>query len=639
MSLKSFFSSPRAGEASLDRTTNAGTTGAAVEQKDSHSNHIAIGLRKVFRLHFSKSHRELHSNASALALPPQTPAQLYRFESPKATKPLDLDTTPSSPPVSEPRPANSSSPSPLSVNTAPTTPDSIAPTFIPGHTQKTSATPEYEAALAGLRDAEKLLEQRHTVVKSRPEATKKRISPSAVPRKSKKPKSARTSHLPSHLPTPFQKHRQESRTANEACDTHSRRQLVKDLTYRAAGGCDDAIIVMEELNTHFLLQNRHANQEIPDLVLNFNGVLFCASDLRNVERTWISRFNAIRRLQGLVVRKRVSAEDYEQIATQLFPAELKELLRSECFEIFLSGLSCEGIISEGEAKNFTRLAVSSEEFETGARWTGQYTTQTRYAGQHRRNPSALTIFDIPKQAHSTFPSISARATPGQPNLYSYLRILVEAAVYEQTFWKGYFFANARSKLNDFHLAHKMSQEGRMLPPHLTDYRRDWTYYEGRVLARAHLVCTLLASCENRELTDFGIIRVVRGTFSHLPGQVYWDVEDLSTFLYHRVVNSGLPFSTIPEVLALHPDNDANFTNVRFRARVLKELEERNEMFEKEEEQRLKEIETSVTTFESLKKKEMGRWKRMKVGMKRLFGCGLEVEAMPFDPFAEKHERC
>jgi hypothetical protein len=184
----------------------------------------------------------------------------------------------------------------------------------------------------------------------------------------------------------------------------------------------------------------------------------------------------------------------------------------------------------------------------------------------------------------------------------------------------------------------MKKEGKILPPHLTDYKRNWTYHEGRMLARGHLVYTLLSSFEKGELTDFGIVRAVRGTFAHLPGQAYWDVEELSTFLYHRVVDSGLSFTTIPEILALHPDNDTSFANVLLRAQVLRELAERAEMFEREEEQRLKEIETSVTTFESLKKKEMGRWKRMKTAVKVLFGCCKEVAVAPFDPFAEEHER-
>jgi hypothetical protein len=637
MCLRSFFSSSRARDATLRHTAHDSTTGGAPDQKHGHSDRIATRLRKIFRRHCHMDGHETNGSSSVLALVPTTTAQLYRFESPKVTKTLDFETAPSCTPTSTPGTTDSNFPSPPSINTPPTTPDSFALTISPGNTHKTYTTQEYKAALVGLRDAEKLLEKRHTAIKTRPEVTKKAAFGSAVPNK-KGSSPAGTSHLPAHLPLPSHEQRQQTHTTNDAWDALKRHQLIKDLSYRAAGGCDDAIIVMEELNAHFVLQHRHRNENIPNLVMNFDGLLVRASDLRTVERTWISRFNTIRKLQALAVRKRVSAEDFEQVATQLYPVGLKEIMKPEYFHIFVVGLANEGIITEREAKSFTNLAVSSEEFEAGARWTGHSSASNRYAGQYRRDPSALTIFDIPKQAHSNFSLGSGRTTPGPPNLYFHLRILVEAALYKQQFWKGYFFANAQSKLNDYYLAHRMTQAGKLLPPHLTDYKRNWTYHEGRVLARGHLVCTLLSWFEKGELTDFGIVRAVRGTFCHLPGQAYWDVEELSTFLYHRVVDSGLPFPTISDILALHPDNDTNFANVRLRAQVLRELAERAEMFEREEEQRLREIEMSVTTFESLRKKEMGRRKRMKVAVKRLFGCCKEVAVAPFDPFAEQHER-
>jgi hypothetical protein len=69
-----------------------------------------------------------------------------------------------------------------------------------------------------------------------------------------------------------------------------------------------------------------------------------------------------------------------------------------------------------------------------------------------------------------------------------------------------------------------------------------------------------------------------------------------------------------------------------KAQVLKELGVQADTFRKEEEQRLKEIEMSVSMFESLNKNEMGRWERMKGMVMRRKG-GKEV-VVPFDPFAE-----
>jgi hypothetical protein len=407
MFLKSFFSSSRARDATLHYTIHDSTTGSASEQEHSRSDRIATRLRKVFRHHRHRDGHEPNSSSPALALAPTTTAQLYRFESSKVIKALDLETTPSSTPTSTPRTTDSNFPSPPSVNTAPTTPDSFALTISPGHTHETYATQEYKTALVGLHDAEKILEQRHTAITARPEVTKKKASGLAVLKDSKGSTPAGISHLPPHLPLPSHKQRQQPQTANDACNALKRRQLIKDLSYRAAGGCEEAIAVMEELNAHFVLQHRHRTEKIPDLVLNFDGVLVCASDLRTVERTWISRFNTIRKLQALAVRKRVSAEDFEQIATQLFPTELKEIMKSEYFHIFVVGLANEGIITEGEAKNFTNLAVSSEEFEAGARWAGHSSTQNRHAGQHRRDPSALAIFDIQSKLIAASPMFPA----------------------------------------------------------------------------------------------------------------------------------------------------------------------------------------------------------------------------------------
>ena len=77
-----------------------------------------------------------------------------------------------------------------------------------------------------------------------------------------------------------------------------------------------------------------------------------------------------------------------------------------------------------------------------------------------------------------------------------------------------------------------------------------------------------------------------------------------------------------------------FANPRLRQHVISGLRERADQFEKEEAARLKEIDRSYTTFEEVKKKEMTRWERVKVGLKKAFG--KKEVVLPFDPFAPEH---
>jgi hypothetical protein len=276
----------------------------------------------------------------------------------------------------------------------------------------------------------------------------------------------------------------------------------------------------------------------------------------------------------LADRKYLGLEDCEQVVRQLFPTEPKDLVQPECFDIFITGLGVEGIISSREARSISRPGVSIKEFEGGVHWDGH-----RCIASSRYDPSVLVMFNLPKQAHCSTTTLSAHLlTNTQTELYFYLRILAEAATYDQKFWKGYFLPNARSKLGSFHEAYLLQKQGLPTPPHLADYKRPWTYRETRLLTRGHLICTLLDVFDKGELTDFDIIRAIRGSFIHIPSQGYWDVEDLSTFLYHRVIDSGLPISHIPDILILHPEHDAACARVGRRVRISKALEEQANVF-------------------------------------------------------------
>jgi hypothetical protein len=498
---------------------------------------------------------------------------------------------------------------------------------------------EYQAAIEELHKANALLQQRHAAMKTQCEskAPKKRnplerltsngvVSPVG---------NTRVSSLPSRLAAPSHQEPKIPATAKEACDALQRRQLIKDLAYHAIVGCEDAAGIFQELNAHYVLKARHqGDQEIPHLRLNINGVHVATHQLGIFEKNWISRVAVAFKLQSLADRKHLGPEDHEQIITQLFPFEAKDMLKPEQFNIFMTGLGTEGIITASEAKYIIKIAVSVEELEAGAHWTGTSRNHTQHQGRQHR--PAMTTFDIPKQAYRTAAPFSAHPViSAQPELHHYLRVLVEAAVYDQKLWKGYTFTNPRSMLTSFYEAYALGQQGLLTPPQLTDYKRAWTHREIRLLQRGHLLCTLLRSFDDGTLTDYGIIRAVRGTFVRLPGQGYWDPEHLSTYLYHRVVDSGLSVSQVPEILALHPEHDADFANEQLGACVRSQLEAQAELFRQEEELRLSEIVESTASFEALKKMEMNVWERVCVRWDKWVG--KKVVVVPFDPFAQTEE--
>ncbi|KAH6881952.1 hypothetical protein BKA58DRAFT_425676 [Alternaria rosae] len=673
---------------SKDVGGSAGISSNSIAQKsdDKHkeSTRLIAGFQKVFGNHRRGDHVSLMP--SAPATPTSTPKRLYRFQSPKQNKqtsstPSSLSTADnttresdatmlshvvltSTPPTSPLTPlgsAHSATSAPnnnhtdvahvtplakFSINTArPITQISVESDLRSdnekysddGPVLRTTSHPatvdDTNAAIEGMRVAEQLLNQRHATIK--PQAnTSKRVKPLDTVGKNV---GSRDSHGIALLPSSLSalNHRQTHlRTANQAIEAARRRQAVRYLAFYAADGCPTNIDIIDRINAHFHLEARHIDGEIPNATFDVNGVLIRASQMPkgSVERNWIIRYNAVVNNAELVERRLMNSEDHEMIVAQLFPEKRGHILNPEHFEIFMTGLGEEGILTKAQAKSIAIVAVSKEEFDKGI----HYVEATGSKHAHRRNTTAAAMFDIPQRASRSTASFSSRPANGQNQheLYFYLRILVEAAVYGQKFWKGYFFPNARNKLKNFYDAHKLSQEGWLLPPHLTDYKRDWTHREVRLLQRAHLICDLLKQYEVGEVTDFGIIRAIRATFVGIPAQPSWCPEDLESFLYHRIADSGLTVSKIPEILVLHPEHDMVFANYRLRQHVISGLRERADQFEKEEVARLKEIDKSYMTFEEARKKEMTRWERMKKGLKKVFG-KKEVVVL-FDPFAPEH---
>jgi hypothetical protein len=602
--------------------------------KSSTSTRVLLNVRKF--LHIYHSGVDESEPASVPASSISQPTQVYQFESHAVANQVESESAPSSSPTSPPTTADSELSPPSHTDTSFTTLQSLAEVVEADSTPKVSPGTDCNIAIKNLRNAEKILAQRHTAIRTErrsPPAPRKSKSSRQVGIKKKLPVTIgtpRKAALPSHLRASSSRHYQRNGTAQEACDALQRRQLIRELAYRARNGCEDAISAFEELNAHYALKARHQDDtEIPDLILNFDGIHVPASKLHYVERNWILRHNATRHLYSLADRKQLGTEDCELVVEQLFPTKARDILDPKHFTIFVTGLALEGIITTSEANSLSRLHISVEEFEAGARWNT--TSHERHKAQHGHdhNLSTLSMFDIPSDGYR---SVATYPAAPRADIYRHLRILIEAAVYDQKFWKGFFFPNARSKLQSFYDAYQLGQQGLLTPPSLTPYKRTWTHRETRLLQRGQLILTLLQSFESDTLTDFGIIRAIRGTFISLPAQGYWDPEDLATFLYHRVCDSGLAIHLIPQIIALHPEHDTAFSNARLAARITAALEEQAETFRQEEEVRRREMEVSKSSFEEVQMRGLTRWGRCKMRMRKRFG-RVEVKGV-FDPFAE-----
>jgi hypothetical protein len=577
--------------------------------KRSKSERIIGGLRKILQVHLR---RDDISGSVETPLATQDPdrTHLYRFKPSTVEHQVRVNATLSTSPTSSPATADSCSSPLTSATTLQTSPNAVTPETSTDLIDRFRPRTEYEVAMQALRDAENILERRHAAIKGTGKPPAIKIADTFSMSTPDLHAGNNVINLPSDYPMPSHRRHRRQQTANDACAALQRRQLIRGLAYQAIHGCENATNAFEELIDHFAMK-MHV-KDMHDLILNFEGVHIYASELRSTDRDWILRFNAVRKLQFMSARKHLGVEVCEQIVNQLFPSAPKDLLKPEYFDIFVTGLGIEGIITTVEAKSLSRLAVTPEELSDSTRWNGQH----RRNISSRHDASVVAIFDVPK-------------TPGT-DMSFHLRILIEAAAYDQKFWKGYFLPNARSKLLSFHAASIASPP---IPIRLAAYVRPWTYRETRQLARGALAASLLTGFDGGEITDFGLIRTVRSSLIHVPGQPYWDASDLSTYLYHRVTGSGLPVHRVPEMLALHPEYDAAMSNPVRRAQIMRALDNEMHVFVKEEEQRLREIQHSVSTFEQMKKRELGAWGRVRVGWRKWWGKEEGVKA--FDPFEER----
>ncbi|KAI0574607.1 hypothetical protein A1F97_04527 [Pyrenophora tritici-repentis] len=488
---------------------------------------------------------------------------------------------------------------------------------------------EMEAALAAMRAAEELLNQRHAAIKQQPN-TGKRMKPLDIINKIA---GQRASSAPVQVPcdaSAIVQPRAQQSTANEAIEAMRRREAMKDLAYFAANGCPSNIAIIEQMNEHFGLQQYDAEGNLLDATFNVHGVTIRASQMPNdsIERLWIGRYNMMKYSAMLVEERALNEEDHEFIVAQILPQERKHLLDPEHFNVYMDSLAEEDIFTMTKAKLIAGAGVTVEEFDKGPHYIRKSGSKSNY-----HDPDVVGIFEIPQPLMRTI-TTDYTVPVTQVNLYPHLRTLVEAAVYKKNFWKGYFIPNPRSKLNDFFEAYRLTQENWLLPPSLTNYKRAWTHRESRLLQRGQYICKLLSQYEAKQITDFGIIRAIRATFIPIPGQPCWCAEDLEKFLYHRIVDSGIAISKIPEIILLHPDNDEVFSNPAARDHVREALQARMHFFKAEEAARLHEIQQSRIAFRKAQKKNMSKWARVKAGFKRRFGKKVVVE--PFNPFDPSH---
>ncbi|KAF2628591.1 hypothetical protein BU25DRAFT_448025 [Macroventuria anomochaeta] len=202
----------------------------------------------------------------------------------------------------------------------------------------------------------------------------------------------------------------------------------------------------------------------------------------------------------------------------------------------------EAIISHEQAIHIAALRVTSDGLDARAYYTGPL--RNHYS--RRRDLSTLAFLQVPQQPRHSIGTFAVNPLRNQINdLFFHPRILAEAAVYDQKFWKGYFFANARSKIIRFHQAYTITQEG----------------------------CLFIA----------------------IAMQSYWPLEELESYIYHQVPDSGLSISQIPDILALHPENDFAFAEPQSRTAIVSAHQDRVQQFEEEEQERLGQIERSLTS--------------------------------------------
>jgi hypothetical protein len=148
----------------------------------------------------------------------------------------------------------------------------------------------YKYAVEGLQKANAVLQQHHDAMKAQHKSDPfPKHNPLDILTKDSvlaPMGSTRVASLPSCLPAASYRRTEEFESVKESRRVLQRRWLIRDLAYRAGGGCQDAIVAFEKLNAHYMLKARHqSHKDIPDLILNFDGTHISANQLCNIERT------------------------------------------------------------------------------------------------------------------------------------------------------------------------------------------------------------------------------------------------------------------------------------------------------------------------------------------------------------------
>lgn len=408
-----------------------------------------------------------------------------------------------------------------------------------------------------------------------------------------------------------------------------RRVLFKYIAEQARNGCLDALTIIQSVSAHAKLSARGG--PIFDPTFTFNGYLFRYSQLGAIEWAWIKRYLIVEETTALFRCKRLNEDDVIMIERHFFPTQERDLLSPEHFSLFLDNLVHEDMLDRAYATKIKNLSLTLEQFRGGA------------AAMSSKKPS-------PSVGYTTmFTQLPYRAGPARS---AALRRLMEAAVYGQQIWKGGFYADALSKLNDYLEAWDLTTRKCVsTPPHLTEYKRNWTYVEERSLRRVETVADLIARWKNGSLLDYGILKAVRGTFVPISGQAYYDTQELESFLYSRVMGSGLAIREIPRILALHADHDEAFRDVRAEERVVAGLTAEMREFERGEEERLSAIERQRQLLKAATK--TGKWAKSSRGWRFVTDCVTERTKFqrladrlkklfrkapvlqPFDPFQQR----
>jgi hypothetical protein len=374
-------------------------------------------------------------------------------------------------------------------------------------------------------------------------------------------------------------HTRVTSTSIPATATPKLREVFQTLAYDAAlFKCPRAISTIAAIEDVLKLSARGIHFSF-DPLFSSHGFQFQASQLGPTEKDWLTRIALTRHLDHLEKQRLLHPDDSEVVKTSLFPIEKHHIRDADELYILLDGLVHETLISRSFATKATRLALTTYEFLGGP------TAMGKPKAPHQQKPF-----------HTTFFHLAQRATPSRTTA---LRHLIEAAVYPMpsSVWKGVYYADARAKLLDYYAAYHCTYHDRVsTPPHLTAYKRDFSFVEQRMLLRGKLLVDMQDRFDKGLITDYGLFKNVRGNFFYLPCQPCMDADEFARFVYARVVGSGVRSGEVPGVVVLHPEFDGVFAaglGAEEEQRVRERLEEELREFERGEGERVREVEDAV----------------------------------------------